>query len=253
MTWYAPNLPQDKHCFFGRNNGVSIGKYASLNANFKSRDSFENIQKNCTIITKHFGLEYKHLLRLKQGISNKCVYITQASQNEIEADGAVTKEPNILLSIGTADCAPVLFADYKNGVIGAAHAGWRGAYSGIIENTVQMMLDVGAEKEHIAAAIGPCIQQKSFEVGEDVYNQFLAQNKHNQKYFKASIRENHYLLDLSGYIEGKLNNLGISNRVTCKEDTYTNEEQYYSYRRDTHQGKIEFPSDFPVELSTIRL
>ena len=95
--------------------------------------------------------------------------------------------------------------------------------------------------------------QKSFEVGEDVYNQFLAQNEHNQKYFKASIRENHYLLDLSGYIEGKLNNLGISNKTVCKEDTYTNEEQYYSYRRDTHQGKIEFPSDFPVELSTIRL
>lgn len=253
MTWSAPNLPQEKHCFFGRKGGVSEGIYQSLNTNFKSRDNKENVRRNCEIIAGHYGLKYDNILRLNQGISNKCVFVTQASQNQIEADGAVTATPGIILCIGTADCAPVLLADYKNGVIGAAHAGWRGAFAGIIENTVSLMLQHGAEIANLAAAVGPCIQQPSCEMGSEVLEQFLSQDQKNQKYFIPAPRPEHYLFDLSAYTADKLRRLGIQNIAVSKDDTYADSENYFSYRRNTHLGLIRFPADFPVELSTITL
>ena len=149
--------------------------------------------------------------------------------------------------------SPVLFADYAHGVIGAAHGGWRGAFKGVIENTLNLMLQHGAQVDSIAAAIGPCIQQPSFEMGAEVRTQFMIQSADNAAYFIPSPRAEHYLFDLSGYIRDKLLHLGVNNVINSGIDTYTDATNWYSYRRDTHQGLITHPHDFPVELSTIIL
>ena len=253
MVWLSPNLNPRKHCFFGRLGGVSQGRYLSLNLNSRSSDDPEHIRQNYQIIASHYGLDTSRFLRLNQNVSADVVFVDSPSMNQITADGAVTTTKDIILSIGTADCAPVLFADTLHGVIGAAHGGWRGAFSGIIENTVSLMLRHGAQTGSIAAAIGPCIQQPSFEMGAEVFAQFMAQSADNAAYFIPSPRAGHYLFDLSGYIHNKLLNLGVSNVINSGIDTYTDTLHWFSYRRDTHQGLITKPHDFPVELSTIIL
>lgn len=253
MTWLSPNLPADKHCFFGSQGGFSNGKYASLNINSASLDNPELIQKNYALIASRFGLQFENILRLIQGISADVVLVDRPSFRQLTADGVVTTTKDIILSISTADCAPVLLADYHNGVIGAAHGGWRSAYKGIIENTVQLMLKQGANIKHISAAIGPCIQQPSFEVGAEVHAMFLEQSVNNQAYFISSPKPNYYFLDLSSYIADKLSRLGITSISNSGIDTYTEKDAYFSYRRDTHLGLISAPKDFPLELSTITL
>lgn len=253
MSWQASNLPQEKHCFFGRKGGVSTGKYASFNFNEKSLDNPQNITENYKRLARFYNLEPNRIVRLSQGVSNKVVYTEEGSIRRLEADGVVTDCPNLILTISTADCAPVLLADYQNGVIGAAHGGWRSFAKGIIENTIDLMLEKGAKAANIAAAIGPCIQQASFEVGHEVFETFVNQDSQNQNYFIPSDKENHWRFDLSGCIEYKLHQLGIKNTENSKIDTYKQEEEYYSYRRDTHKGLITTAGDFPVELSTIIL
>lgn len=139
--YLAPNLPADRHAFFGRNGGVSEGIYASFNFNRKSRDKAENIEKNLELVGRFYGLPGNAVMRPCQGHTDKAVYVDRPSRYEIEADGVVTDRPGIILGITTADCMPVLLADEKHGVIGAAHAGWRGALAGVIENTVKVMLE----------------------------------------------------------------------------------------------------------------
>lgn len=159
MSWNAPNLPADKHRFFDRHGGVSNGRYESLNVNRKSADAPENIRQNINIAAGAFGMTAADAAFPCQGVTGHAEYTDAPSLHRIEADGLVTDRPGILLGITTADCAPVLFADFKNGVIGAAHAGWRGAVRGIMENTLALMLQHGAELKHIAAAVGPCLQK----------------------------------------------------------------------------------------------
>ena len=166
--YLAPNLPADRHAFFGRNGGVSEGIYASFNFNRKSRDKAENIEKNLELVGRFYGLPGNAVMRPCQGHTDKAVYVDRPSRYEIEADGVVTDRPGIILGITTADCMPVLLADEKHGVIGAAHAGWRGALAGVIENTVKVMLEKGAAVEDITAAAGPCLQKESFEVQNDM-------------------------------------------------------------------------------------
>ena len=253
MEWLSPNLAPDKHCFFGRLGGASQGRYFSLNLNSRSADNPEHIRQNYQTIAAHYGLDTSRLLRLNQGVSADVVFVDSPSMNQITADGAVTTTKDIILCIGTADCAPVLFADYAHGVIGAAHGGWRGAFKGVIENTLNLMLRHGAQVDSIAAAIGPCIQQPSFEMGAEVRTQFMTQSAANAAYFIPAPRAEHYLFDLSGYIRDKLLHLGVNNVINSGIDTYTDAANWYSYRRDTHQGLITSPHDFPVELSTIIL
>ena len=135
---------------------------------------------------------------MKQGVSDKAVFVEKPSQFEIWADGAVTKNPDILLCLKTADCAPVLLADYKNCVIGVAHAGWRGAYKGIIENVLHLMIEKGAETKNIKAAIGPCLQQKNFAVKDDMRQVILALSVENYHYFQPDSDTEHFYFDLSG-------------------------------------------------------
>lgn len=253
MTWKAPNLASNKHCFFGLEGGVSEGIYKGLNVNTKSDDRRDCLDKNLDIAASLFGLDKSNLLLLNQGVSSKAVYVDCVTQDFIEADGAVTDRQNIVLCIRTADCAPVLLEDRANGVIGVAHAGWRGAYAGIIENVVTLMVEKGAQKENIAAAVGPCIAQKSYEVDEGFYQQFLEKNVDFNKYFIKGIRKGFYQFDLMGFCLDILKKCGIKNVEASPHDTYTMEDKYYSFRRFTHQGIVKKAKCFATELSAIVL
>lgn len=191
-------------------------------------------------------------MRPCQGHTDKAVYVDRPSRYEIEADGVVTDRPGIILGITTADCMPVLLADEKHGVIGAAHAGWRGALAGVIENTVKVMLEKGAAVEDITAAAGPCLQKESFEVQNDMRNLFLDRDKDNERFFTPCAGER-WLCDLEAFVRHRFDLIGIKNISFSGIDTYTNPELYFSYRRCRHLGQIAVKDDFPIELSTIRL
>lgn len=253
MTWFAENINKNKHCFFGAKGGVSSGIYTSLNTNTKSQDSKENIYKNQKIIASYFGFNYKNMMLLNQGVSDVAVWVDKPSQFIIQADGAVTNNPNILLCLKTADCAPVLLADYKNSLIGIAHAGWRGAYKGIVENVLKLMLNKGADINNIKAAIGPCLQQNSFAVKNDMRQIFITQSTENEQYFISDNDGEHFYFDLSGYLEHKLLNLRITDICNSKIDTYKPENGYFSYRRNTHLKLIQQKFDYPTQLSCIKL
>ncbi len=253
MNYHAPNLPANKHCFFGSNGGVSQGFYSSLNVNRKSADSPENIKKNLQIIAQYYNLDAENLMLLDQGITNHAIFTQAPSQWQITADGAVTNQKDIILCIATADCAPVLFRDDKAGLIGAAHAGWRGAVRGILENTVKLMTENGSSPKNITAAIGPCMRQASFETGLDMYDEFLQHSPNNKCYFKPGKDTEHFQFDMESFILDKLHALGLNNISTSHIDTYTAEGNFFSFRRFTHQKSINRPGDFPVHLSTITL
>lgn len=251
MSYFAPNLPFEKHCFFGRNGGVSQGRFASLNCNLRGNDGLENVFKNLENIANYYHLNRKHLITIRQGFSNKAIYVDEPGLFQLEADGLVTNQADLILGITTADCTPVLFADYKNGIIGAAHAGWRSAVRGILENTLDLMLDKGAKLESIHAAIGPCLQQQSFEAGPDMYEEFIAKNPDNQQFFIPYGER--FLFDIEGFVLKSLQDYGLQNISTSGIDTYQYENEYFSFRRDTHRKLIPSLGDFPNQLSTIVL
>lgn len=251
MSFFASNINPRKHCFFDRHGGVSKDIFDSLNFNFKSTDSFENIKTNLEIAARYHGLTGSQLAVLHQGVSNSAVYITKATHFKIQADGMVTDKPDLILGITTADCAPVLFADTKHGVIGISHAGWRGALHGIMENTISLMLEKGAVFKDIAAAIGPCLQQQSFEIQNDMLNEFATQNPSNTQFFTRKASE-HYLFDMEQFLRQRLLSAGIENITLSGIDTYT-DTNYFSYRRCCHQKLITQPGNFPIQLSTITL
>jgi len=253
MSYKANNLPTEKHCFFGSDGGVSKGKYTSLNTNLSSNDNKDDLQRNFEIISGYFGKKNSDMFTLRQSVSDIAVYADKPSWFTIAADGVVTTDKKILLGIKTADCAPVLLADYSHGVIGAAHAGWRGAAKGIIENVVKLMVEKGADVKNIAAAIGPCMQQASFEVQDDMRTVFINLDKNNSTYFTDGKDEHHYYFDLSGYVESRLRAIGVCNIDNSGIDTYPLQSGYFSYRRNTHLNLIEQPRDYPTQYSCICL
>ena len=248
----AKNLSLAKHAFFGRTGGFSKGIFNSLNFNYKGTDSPKNLSRNLDIAAAYYGLSGKKIVRLNQIHSSKAVYVDRPSQYIIEADGVVTDKPHIILGITTADCIPVLLADYKSGIIGASHAGWKGALKGIVENTISTMLEHGAKIENIAAATGPCLQKQNFHVRNDMRDQFLLQNEENSKFF-TQIDNEQYLCDLEQYVNHRLTLMGITNISLSGIDTYSDEKHYFSYRRFCHQNLIKPGGGFGIELSTICL
>lgn len=252
MSYLADNL-KTPHCFFGAQGGVSQGLYQSLNVNGKSNDNHDNVLKNLDIIAGYYGLPRQNLLLINQGVSGHAEYANKASQNQITADGIVTKAKDVILCIGTADCAPILFHDAKNQIIGAAHAGWRGAVRGVVENTVKVMLEQGAEIEHITAAVGPCLQQDSFEIGNDMYEEFITADTSNQRFFISGKDAEHFYFDMEGFVLSRLQACGLKNISLSGIDTYKDKENYFSFRRNTHLGLVHSPKDFPSHLSTIKL
>ncbi|MDA1091026.1 MAG: peptidoglycan editing factor PgeF [Proteobacteria bacterium] len=234
-----------RHAFFSRLGGISEGIFASLNCGFGSGDNPDHIAANranaMRRLAPDLGLDGGSLLTLYQVHSAKAVVVeTPWKPGEApQADAAVTKIPGIALGILTADCAPLLLADAAHGVIGAAHAGWKGALGGVVEATVSAMIGLGAEKDHIEAAIGPCIQQASYEVGAEFLDRFMDDDPANRDFFIASSRDGHFMFDLPAYLGRKLDHLGVAFE-TVGRDTCADEGRFFSYRRATQHREKDY-------------
>ncbi len=233
---------QVRHAFFTREGGVSQGVYASLNCGLGSADNPDHVAANRARAMDRIGLGGGALLTLYQTHS-ATVAIIDGSPDinpQLEADAAVTKTPGVALGILTADCAPILLVDEKAGVIGAAHAGWKGALVGVGEAGVDAMCSLGAECGRISAAIGPCIRQISYEVGAEFHAQFMDANASNEGFFNNSNRPGHFMFDLPGYLGKKLEDLGLGIVETVPGDTCGDETRFFSYRRATLKGEKDY-------------
>ncbi len=233
------------HGFFGRQGGVSGGLYESLNCGEGSKDSPQDVQANRALVTAKAGLEEGNVLSLYQIHSNKCVYVTKTWDKETrpEADSMVTDLAGFGLGILTADCAPVLFHGRKKGgspVIGAAHAGWKGALAGVMENTINALEDLGAEKHSIHACVGPCIGPQSYEVSAEFKPPFMKQDPQNERFFRSVDKSGHLMFNLPDYCLSRLKNAGISNAFALHIDTYSAETKFFSYRRTTHRNETDY-------------
>lgn len=253
MSYKANNLPLNKHHFFGRKGGVSEGKYASLNVLGVSQDIRARVDQNRQTAVESIGGKIENLMLLSQQSGTNVYFAEEASVAKIPADGIVTKTPEMILGLFTADCLPVLLGDYEHGVIGVAHAGWRGAVRGVVENTLDLMIEKGAQKETICAALGPCIQQYSFEVGAEVRDECTAINAAYARFFAIGKDLTHFQFDLEGLARYRLEQFGIKNISASGLDTYVDEENYFSFRRDTHRGLVQVERDFACHMSLIKL
>ena len=222
--------------FFGRKGGVSTGVYASLNVGYGSQDDRDAVTKNRQIIQESLGLS--SISNLYQTHSNICHAINAPLENTLEGDALVTSMPRVAIGVLTADCGPILFhgvsASGKK-IIGAAHAGWKGAVNGILENTIEKMVEEGAELSSIVAMIGPCIAKQSYEVSPDFLNPFLEHDERSIKFF--TVKDEKFLFDLPSYIAFRLTNAGVQSVIQSGKDTYDLEDDYFSYRRKTHHNE----------------
>lgn len=239
-----------RHAFFTREGGVSQGIYASLNCGPGSKDAPEAVAENRARALAMMDLPVDALVTVHQTHSAEVVEVTApwAEGARPAADAMVTTTPGLALGILTADCAPVLLTDRRVGVIGAAHAGWKGAVGGVLENTLDKMVALGAKRKHIVAAIGPCIGQRSYEVGADFQAPFLTEDAMNKDFF-APLPSGKFLFDLPGYVSRKLSRLGVEDVTRVPADTCRDEARFFSYRRATLRGE----ADYGRQLSVIVL
>ncbi|OHC74497.1 MAG: polyphenol oxidase [Rhodospirillales bacterium RIFCSPLOWO2_12_FULL_58_28] len=230
------------HAFFTRQGGVSAGVYASLNCGPGSNDDIDDVTTNRTRALAGMGLAGACLLTADQIHSSTVITADRpwGKKGAPKADGIVTKIPRIALGVLTADCAPVLFADAEAQVIGAAHAGWRGAKSGILEATVEAMCGLGADAGNIVCAVGPCIGAKSYEVGKEFFAGFMDDDPKNRDHFSAANREDHYLFDLSAYVAKRLLKLGLRSVDKTAADTFADKKRFFSYRRAALSGEENY-------------
>jgi hypothetical protein len=226
------------HGFFTRQGGVSDGPYASLNCSLSSGDAREAVLANRALAARAVGARPERLVGLMQVHGADVVEVTAPwpPGRGPRADAMVTARPDIALGIITADCAPILLADTGAGVIGAAHAGWRGAVAGIAEATVCAMARLGAASDSIVAAIGPCIGQASYEVGAEMRDAVLAHDPAQERFFAPGRRELRWQFDLPGYCAARLAAAGVGSVHTLGLDTMADRERFFSYRRQTLAG-----------------
>ena len=240
-----------RHCFFTRQGGVSRGIYASLNCGYGSNDERAKVTENRRRALAVIELPEEALATTYQVHSADVVDVSEPWPLDARprVDAMVTMRPGVALGIGTADCAPVLFADPEVGVIGAAHAGWRGAVNGVLEATVQRMMQLGADPRRIHAAVGPCIGQASYEVGPEFPRPFLEQDPENQRFFVPGKRAGHLMFDLPGYVLSRLQRLDLASVEHTGHDTCAEADLFFSYRRTTLAGQ----KDYGRGLSVIAL
>ncbi len=233
----SPLLPV-AHGFFTRRGGVSTGSYAALNCSLSGQDAPEAVAENRARAARALGAAPDALVGLTQvhGIAVARVETPWPAGAGPAADAMVTDRPGVALGIITADCAPVLLADPSAGVIGAAHAGWRGAAAGVIEATVAAMEALGAARGRIAGAVGPCIGQASYEVGEDLRAAVLAAGADGARFLAPGRREGRWQFDLSGYCAARLAAAGIGLIDVVAADTAADEARFFSHRRRTLAG-----------------
>ncbi len=228
-----------RHGFFTRQGGMSSGIYASLNTGLGSRDEVPHVKVNRARILAHFGGE--SLVTVYQHHSAICVRTNVPWQSNAapRADAIVTTTPGLVLGAQAADCGPILFADQGAGVIGAAHAGWKGALYGIVEATIEAMEAVGASRSNIVAALGPSISVANYEVGPEFFDRFVAENEANSGYFRPSKREGHAMFDLQRFTIDRLTAAGVS-ASSLNRCTYAEPDLFFSYRRSTHQQEPDY-------------
>lgn len=229
------------HGFFGRRGGVSKGIFASLNCGFGSNDDAAAVLENRTRVATWLGTHEPRLLTAYQVHSAEAVNVIAPWErgDAPKADGMATKVHGIALGVLAADCAPVLFADASAGVVGSAHAGWKGALGGVVESVVDLMETLGAKRARIRAAIGPCISQASYEVGPEFQTRFVDHAGENAGYFVPSTRADHWQFDLPGYVRARVAAAGVEVHAVgaC---TYEDEKGLFSFRRATHRVEPEY-------------
>lgn len=235
------------HGFFGSEGGMSKGVYESLNVGERSDDNPIDVQENRRRICEAMGAE--HLISLSQIHSDRVEIITSAPEQPLEADGLVTNVKGLAISALHADCGPVLFEDTKNGIIGACHAGWRGALGGIIESTIAAMCETGAETGHITAVLGPCISQKNYEVGDVFKAEFLDIDESYEEFFENSAKGIAHF-DLPAFILSRLKATGVESFAWTGDCTYSGDNSYFSYRRNTHKGLKGYGRNISVIILT---
>jgi YfiH family protein len=250
----APELssyPNLRHAFFTRQGGVSDGMYASLNGGLGSSDDAGHVGENRRRMAEHLGVAVESFLSVRQTHSADVAVVERAWPVEArpQADAMVTRAHGIALGITTADCGPVLFADPHAGVVGAAHAGWRGALGGVLEATVAAMEKLGAARERIVAVLGPTIGGGAYEVGPEFAATFRAADAANERFFRPGEREGRHMFDLPSYIVARLAAAGLGEVEDTNLCTYTDEERFYSFRRSTHRKE----PDYGRLVSAIRL
>lgn len=234
-------IPGLRHAFFTREGGVSGGIYAGLNGGLGSSDDPASVAENRRRMAQQMGVSPEHFLSVWQVHSPDAVVATGPWEgaSRPRADAMVTRTEGLAIGVTAADCGPILFVDPNARVIGAAHAGWKGALTGIVESTVDAMEKLGAERSGIVAAIGPLIRQHSYEVGGEFVERFVEADAENALFFIPSTREGHAMFDLAGFIRTRLENAGVLMIDDTGIDTYS-DERFYSYRRSVHRKEPDY-------------
>lgn len=234
-------IPGLRHAFFSREGGVSSGIYQGLNGGIGSNDDPAHVIENRRRMAEHMGVAPAHLIGVHQIHSPDAVVATGPWPGETRprADAIVTRTEGIAIGVTTADCGPILFADPAARVIGAAHAGWKGALTGVLESTIDAMEKLGADRSGMVAAIGPLIRQQSYEVGGEFVERFLDADAEHGAFFIPSERSGHSMFDLAGFIRMRLENAGVLMIDDIGVDTYA-DERFYSYRRSVHRNEPDY-------------
>ncbi|HEY3146747.1 MAG TPA: peptidoglycan editing factor PgeF [Dongiaceae bacterium] len=236
------SLPGIRHGFMTRAGGVSEGIYASLNCGLGSDDDLERVHENRRRVLGMAGTPAKTLLTAHQVHSPDVLVVEEEWHDgpRPKVDALVTRRANIAIAASSADCVPILFADPEARVVGAAHAGWRGAVSGVLQATVKQMCALGARPERIRAGVGPCIGPASYEVGPEFPARFLAQNPTNTRFFRSAQRAGHYMFDLESYVADQLAALELAEVEVAHRDTCAEADTFFSYRRSVLRKEPDY-------------
>jgi YfiH family protein len=234
------NFNNIKHCFFSRENGFSKGIYSSMNCGLGSNDNKKIVEKNLRIVSTKMGVKRKDLILMNQTHSNKVVIINQNNIDKkiINSDAIITNIKGMALGVLTADCVPLILYDKTNNIIACVHAGWKGAITGIIKNTIEKIYEIKNSNE-IIAAIGPCIGKKSYEVDLEFYKSFMKETKKNEIFFISKKNEK-FNFNIRGYVKNKLNESGVNNIDNIEFDTFEENDKFYSYRRSIKLGEADY-------------
>jgi YfiH family protein len=242
LTARTLELPGVAHAFFTRDGGVSHGVYATLNGGTGSRDAPEAVAANRARMAEALGVSADRLAVPYQVHSADALAISEhwAPDLRPRCDGVATATPGLALGVTGADCGMILFADAERRVVGAAHAGWRGALNGVVEATVAVMEGLGARRGAISAALGPCIAQASYEVGPEFVAEFARVDEAGERYFAPGARPGHAMFDLKAFIGERVARAGVGRFEDLGLDTYADEARFYSYRRMTHRREPDY-------------
>ena len=229
-----------KHGFFSKNGGVSKDIYESLNCGFGSNDVKGNVLNNLSIVSKKMGVNKDNLITMNQTHSNKVVIVDKINQDtkRVNADALITNINNITISVLTADCVPILIYEKKNRIVACVHAGWKGAVNGIVENTFNQIINMNKDNSFYVA-IGPCIGPNNYEVGKEFYNEFISENKMNEKFFSSS-NEKKIFFDLRKYINFKISKFDVKHVENVNLDTFDEKENFFSFRRSRKLGEKDY-------------